>query len=112
MLVSMAITRWRRCSGLLIVVGVGMFAVKGSAASEPADSGNGRSSRGSGQARSQGRRVDLANHVPHDHRWLDAATTAPLPTPVPSRLLDPEAGRREVPVAAAVPSLTDAGWRP
>lgn len=26
--VSMAITCWRRCSGLLIVVGVGMFAVK------------------------------------------------------------------------------------
>jgi hypothetical protein len=28
MLVSMAITCWRRCGGLLIVVGLGMFAVK------------------------------------------------------------------------------------
>src|SRR5918993_2024876 len=112
MLVSMAITCWRRCSGLLIVVGVGMLAVKGSAASEPADPGNGRSSCGNGQARSQMPRVNLAKHPPYDLDWHDTATSRAVATPVPLWPAGPSGRAARGPGNSAVSSLKDDGWRP
>src|ERR687897_1841471 len=80
--------------------------------SEPADPGNGRSSCGNGQARSQMPRVNLARHPPYDLDWHDTATSRAVATPVPLWPAGPSGRAARGPGNSAVSSLKDDGWRP